>query len=369
MNTVLIDENIPFLADIISQKYTAKSFAGRELTKQRLIDEACTALFVRSTTRINADLLDNTNVKFVASATSGIDHVDLNYLESKGIQFSYALGSNSNSVAEYAMYAMIFDSINRPKSMSSQTLGIIGFGNIGKKVAHYANKAGMKILINDAPLKADNYEFPEACEYCELDELMSRADIITNHVPLVINGQFPTYRLLNSSNLNKIKDNALIIHTSRGGVINENDLTKLLKSREDIELVIDVFENEPDVNEYLIQRAIIATPHVAGYSRNGKINGINMILEAFEKFANIQFDKQIIADAIPQNKERCLVCDFIENFHKITDTRKILDDSLRLNDLLHLSGTDRREEFDRQRREYPTRFEYLAIEEGKLGYK
>lgn len=369
METVFIDENIPYLEEIISQKYRVIKFKGRELNNDMLKSENCFALFVRSTTIVNEDLLQNTSVKFVATGTSGIDHVDLDYLKNNNIKFSYALGANANSVAEYVMFSILFDVFSRRKNIHNLTIGIIGYGNIGKKLARYCNRAQMNILINDPPLKEQGFSFPEQYQYSELDKLLLTADIITNHVPLKKNGEFPTLNLLNCENFQDIKENALFIHTSRGGVVCEKDLVKLLKTREDVELVIDVYENEPEINEYLVQRAIIATPHIAGYSRNGKINGISMILKDFEEFIHADFDKNLLNYEFTHQSTNCLICDCVEMYEKISQSRKILDDSLKFNDILNYSGFERRDEFDRQRREYPVRYEYMQMEDGELKQK
>lgn len=361
MKTIFIDENIPYLADILSAEYKTKTFYGRDLIKQDLIDNDCFALFTRSTTNVNEHLLDGTNVKFVATNTSGIDHIDLQYLLDNDIYFGSAAGANANSVAEYTMFASLFYAINKGLKLRKMTIGVIGFGNIGSKVAYYGKSAGMRVLVNDPPLKDKSYVFPEFCEYCELDELLENADIITNHVPLTATGEHPTYNLLNADNLNIIKQNALIVHSSRGGVINEDALTKFLKSREGVELVIDVFEKEPEINEYLVQRSLISTPHIAGYSTNGKINGISMILAHFEEFTGKLFPRNLL-NVLPLNPPTCIVCDEDDVFRKISESRCLLEDSLKFHDLLNLTGPDRREAFDRQRKEYPTRFEFLGLD-------
>ncbi len=362
METIFIDENIPYLKEILEKDYKTYCFKGRELNCQTLAQEHCNSLFVRSTTRVSENLLADTDVKFVASATSGIDHIDVEYLQNNNIHFSFANGANSNSVAEYVMFGILLYSFNKHIDVSKLTIGIIGLGNIGKKVAYYCNKIGIKILVNDPVLLDEGYKFPQVCKYCELDELLENANIITNHVPLNINGKYPTYNLLQNENLSKIKKNSLLIHSSRGGVINENDLLKFLKQRDDVELIIDVFENEPEINVPLIQRSIIATPHIAGYSHNGKINGVNMVLDDFENYFSNKFDRIEINNIINNQNSNSLHENLSECYNNIHSSRQLLEDSLRLNDILWLNSVDRRDAFDKLRKEYPIRFEYLKID-------
>lgn len=361
MKTVFIDENIPYLAEILSAEYNTKMFYGRDLIKQDLIDNDCFALFTRSTTNVNEHLLEGTNVKFVATNTSGIDHIDTQYLKDNNIYFASALGANANSVAEYVVFGALFYAVNKSLKLRNMTIGIIGFGNIGSKVAYYANTAGMKVLVNDPPLKELGNSFPDNVSYCDLDYLLENSDIITNHVPLTTTGKYPTYNLINADNINKIKQIALIVHSSRGGVINEDALCKFLKSREGVELVIDVYEKEPNINEYLVQRSLISTPHIAGYSANGKINGINMILSHFEEFTGKKFSREIL-DVIPMTTPMCIDYDKEDIYRRVSESRMLLEDSLKFHDLLNLTGPDRQEAFDRQRREYPKRFEFLSLE-------
>lgn len=361
IDTILIDENIPFLADIIKQKYKVQTIVGRKLTKQHLLDTNCSALFVRSTTIVDKDLLVGTAVKFIATATSGSDHIDKEYLAASGIRFADALGSNSNSVAEYVVFAILHSLMLRNQQVNNRSIGIVGYGNIGSKLAYYANQLGFKVFVNDPPLCDNNFQFPDYCTYLDLDELIAASDIISNHVPLDNSSKYKTVDLFNSNNLAKCKSDAIFVHCSRGRVVNEETLSELIINNPEMQLVIDVFADEPHINEYLSGRAVIATPHIAGYSRNGKLNGVMMVLDAFEKFTGESFDKSIITDEYRATtfRNEFISEDFI--YQKIEEYRKIVSDSATFKHIISLNKSERMQEFDRQRKEYPARFEYLKI--------
>ncbi len=356
--SIFIDENIPFLSDILSGYFDIKLFKGRELTAQELIINNCSALFIRSTAIVNSELLSGTNVKFVATATSGIDHIDTEYLKSKNICFASALGSNSNSVAEYVIYSIMKWAFDKSNLLKDKTIGIIGFGNIGTKVGYYADLLGMKVLVNDPPLKDSNYIFPDYIHYCELAELLKNSDIITNHVPLNNSGNYSTLNLLDDSNLNLIKNKSLFIHCSRGKVVNEVALLNSIKNK-DISLVIDVFENEPIANKELSERAIFATPHIAGYSRDGKIIGVLMVLNAFAKFKSMKFDLSILTEQLNNdtNPLNINANEQLKIYTNIQKSRNIEADSEQFKNIFN--SFDTAKEFDLLRKHYPPKREYL----------
>ena len=359
--SVLIDENIPFLCEILSQKFNVVKFSGRDLDNHKLKNSNCFALFVRSTTKVNSELLTGTSVQFVATATSGSDHIDKEYLSKSNIIFADALGSNSNSVAEYVIYSILHAFQIRQEQVRGRTIGIIGFGNIGSKLAYYSNKLGLKILVNDPPLRDSEFQFPHYCEYCELDDLMENSDIISNHVPLTTDTKYPTIDLLNWSQLCNMKPDVLFVHSSRGKIVNEADLVEFIAQNPYTQTVIDVFDNEPLINTYLAEHSIISTPHIAGYSRNGKLNGVIMVLDKFEKFIKEKFDRDIIEKEFKLSSFRgeFVTEDFI--YQKIDEYRKISVDSDTFSEIFELDDKEKETQFDLQRKEYPIRFEYLNI--------
>lgn len=360
---IFVDENIPYLADILAQSNYVMKFSGRNISNKDLIENECDALFVRSTTRVDEILLNDTKVLFVGTSTSGIDHIDADYLKSKGIQFVASSGSNANSVAELVVFSILKWSFEKNVSLKNKIIGVIGYGNIGKIVACYSHQLGLKVLVNDPPLKDENYIFPEFTEYCDRDIILSSSDIITNHVPLVTDGKYPTVKLIDSNSMNKIRNHSLFIHTSRGGIIDENELTSRLMNS-DISAVIDVWENEPLINIELAKRAFIAMPHVAGYSRDGKLKGALMMIKAFEEYTKTTYNKiQLENELYSTNKK-----DYFLNESNKNEMLKILHESrnfeydhAEIMGMLNKSISERAKEFDRMRKQYPQRRETLNL--------
>lgn len=360
-NIIFIDENIPLLAESLSPCGKIIRFSGRELKTQDLIDSKCNYLFIRSTTKINGEFLNGTKVEFLGTATSGIDHVDSKYLFDNKIQFVSAPGANANSVAEYVLYSILLYARQEKINILGKSIGIVGFGNVGKIVAQYAKNMGLQVMVNDPPLVDEGFTFPDYVKYTSLDKICENCDIITNHVPLTTKEEspHPTHNLFNSKNIAKIKNKALFIHASRGWVVDEKPLLVRLKNKSLIGS-IDVFENEPLVDSAIVQSAILSTPHIAGYSRDGKLRGGLMMIKAFEKYSHCQPDMSAFTELdtyspLPET-------DFL-NYDKVFSllhkNRKLDEDHKRFVETMHLSDIEKTEAFDRLRKKYPKRRESL----------
>ncbi|MFH1052431.1 MAG: NAD(P)-dependent oxidoreductase [bacterium] len=357
---IFIDENIPYLADILSPFGIISKFSGRDLSNEVLIQTRCDFLFVRSTTNINRELLKNTKVKFVGTATSGIDHVDTEYLNLSGVHFADAAGSNSNSVAEMVVYSIIKWSKITGKDLSKTTIGIIGFGHIGKIVAELSRYLGLKILVNDPPLLDENFEFPDFLRHVDLKTLCSKSDIITNHIPMTQTGKYPTYNLIGEIEISLLKEGSLFIHASRGYIVKEKPLLDRLKKKE-VFASIDVWENEPLINPELVKLCILATPHVGGYSRDGKLRGVKMMADAFQKFTGEPVDISTIKSELdeynPVEPAKYKDIDFIYNL--LSQKRKFDEDHGVLLETMNLPDKERATAFDRLRKNYSIRRESL----------
>jgi erythronate-4-phosphate dehydrogenase len=356
---ILIDENIPYLAQALGNCGKVGTFSGRSLTSNQIRDFGCNILFVRSTTRVNKELLDGTDVKFVATATSGTDHTDTNYLSENNIAFYSAGGSNANSVAEYVIYSILLWICGGNLSTRDITVGIIGYGNIGRLVSKYCNLLGLRVLLNDPPLKDSGFDFHGYAEYKELQELLSESNIITNHVPFVKGGKYNTFHLIGTREAKLIKHSSLIIHTSRGGVVSEKSLDSI--SGKDINFAIDVWENEPLVDRAFASICMIATPHIAGYSRDGKIRGTAMMADAFRKFTGITADTGEIDEELA--KYNPLAIEAYQNPDEILallrQNRKLGRDQYEFLQTLAAIDKERAALFDKLRKEYPERRETL----------
>lgn len=359
---IFVDENIPLLADTLKDCCEIYKFVGRNLTNQHLKDYDCEFLFIRSTTKVNKELLDGTNVRFVASATSGIDHVDLDYLCHNNIFFADAKGSNANSVAEYVVFSALKWAILNHIKIEDKTIGIIGFGCIGRIVSKYFYDLGLKVIINDPPLLTEGYEFSDNYHYADLDQLLTQSDIITNHVPLASVGEYPTLNLISDVNIDCIKPGSLIIHSSRGGVIEESALLSAIINNK-ISAVIDVWKDEPLINKELAKIALLISPHVAGYSYDGKLKGTLDLLNAYEEFTGNETNKGNV-QSILSRKINIAVQEYddIERLYiHLLNSREFERDSDNLIRTLDFPDELRAKEFDRQRKEYPKRRESLII--------
>ncbi|OGU56873.1 MAG: hypothetical protein A2V66_14800 [Ignavibacteria bacterium RBG_13_36_8] len=277
---IIVDENIPLGEEAFSEFGEVLLLNGRKINNE--ICKNADVLIVRSITCINEKLLSGTKIKYIGSATTGTDHVDIEYLAEKGIYFFSAAGCNSFSVSEYVWSAIITIANQQKISLKDMTLGIIGVGNIGSKVARAAEALDFEVIKNDPPLQ----KLFGSDEYCSLDDALS-ADIITLHVPLNMTGIDRTFHLIDSDTLDKIKPGAVLINSSRGSVIDNLSLKKRLVNNKNIFAVLDVWENEPQIDVDLLELVNIGTAHVAGYSLEGKVNGTVMVYNDLCKFLNI----------------------------------------------------------------------------------
>lgn len=359
---IFIEENIPYLAAALRNCGAIGKFSGRSLTNDMLRESGCSALFVRSTTQISKTLLENTDVRFVGSATSGIDHIDTEYLSRSGVAFAYAPGSNANSVAEYVVYSMLKWSQNKNQSLSGKTIGIIGFGHIGKLVARYSHLLGLKVLANDPPLYDGDYKFPDYIKYANLNELFRRCDIVTNHVPLAIGGDYPTYGLIGRELIELLGDETLLVHTSRGGVVREAAIIDRLRCSK-MKAAIDVRENEPGVNPELARLAMLCSPHVAGYSLDGKLHGTLAMMNAYRDYSGQNPDFSEVETLI-KKKIYIPIQEYSDEkrlYEKIGKSRQFENDTADLLNTINLPDSERKEAFDQLRKNYPKRRESLGV--------
>ncbi len=306
-------------------------------------------LLVRSVTRVDAALLEGGRVRFIGSATSGVDHVDLPYLQERGIAFAHAPGSNAVAVAEYVLAAICHWAGRKDRGLAGLRAAVIGCGRVGGRIAAFLEAMGVICLRNDPPLR----ETTGDPRYLELDAVLD-ADIVTLHVPLTRDGPHPTWRLLHAGNLPRLKDDALLINTARGGVIDEAALLSLLARRRGMEAVIDCWEGEPDIDTALVSRALIATPHIAGYSHDGKLRATQQVYEAACRHFN---RPRLWRPALPPPPALTAGATVSETVLNCYDPAH---DSAALKRMLELPASVRAACFDRLRRDYPVRREFPA---------
>src|ERR1017187_3697715 len=280
---IVADPNIPFVQEAFGPLGEVRLVPGREIMAGTVRD--ADALLARSVTPVNAALLDGSPVKFVATATIGTDHVDQVYLSAKGIGFASAQGSNANSVAEYVVAAMLYMAQQRKFRLRDKTLGVIGVGNVGSRVVRNARALGMRVLQNDPP----RARAEELNSFVTIDQVLSEADIISLHVPLTKAGAYSSYHLFTKDTLAALEDRSqILINTSRGAVVDNKALLKAIDGGKLGGVVLDVWENEPNISPELLDVVDLGTPHIAGYSFDGKVSGTRMIYEAACRFFKLQ---------------------------------------------------------------------------------
>ncbi len=270
---IVIDKNIPLAASAFKNLGDLVLLDTREINSMTAKDAEI--LVIRSETKVGRELLEGSRIRFVATATIGTDHIDLPYLESQGIGFANAPGSNANSVKEYILAALLVLSRRSGFTLRGKTLGVVGVGNIGSKVVKMACALGLTVLQNDPPLARKTRQ----PQFLSLNELMS-ADIITLHVPLTGTGEDATYHLFDAHRIDAMKPGSILINTARGAVVEASALKDALCRGHLSAAVIDVWEGEPSIDSELLKLASLGTAHIAGYSLDGKVNAVRMIREA-----------------------------------------------------------------------------------------
>ena len=334
----MIDDAVWGFDQIFSEFGEVVTLPGRQISNESLQD--CDALIVRSRTRVDEELLRNSKIHFVGSTVAGLDHIDQPYLEDNAITLSSAQGCNSNAVAEYVISAIANLSHDYNFKLSDRTLGIIGVGNVGRRLDLKAKQLGIKTLLNDPPR-----ESREGSEhFVSLEEALG-ADIVTFHTPLTYSGPHPTYKLLDSHNFKHINKDAIVINAARGGIINEM-VWEITQTKANI---IDCWENEPNINPTLQKSAYWATPHIAGHSIDAKFMGSFMIYKDLCKYI-----KKPLNDNIEHliNPELRIIRE--NNLHET------------LNSIYSFQADDKAiqdiSNFEDYRRNYPERYEWRHFE-------
>ena len=264
---VIIDKGIPFLEGVFPPEIEVLHLSPEDITPESV--RYADALFVRTRTQINKELLHGSNVRFVATATIGFDHIDQDYCREAGIHWVSCPGCNAQAVCDY-----VEEAISSIKSgENALTIGIVGYGHVGKLVAQMAERKGYKVLLSDPPLGIG----------MSLEQLAPLCDVLTFHTPLTREGEYPTYHLCDETILRLCKPSTLIINAARGGVIDEQALLSCLSPLASI----DCWENEPNINQDLLRHVELASFHIAGYSIQGKMNASEMCLRAFCEFFSL----------------------------------------------------------------------------------
>ncbi|WP_455864668.1 4-phosphoerythronate dehydrogenase PdxB [Pantoea agglomerans] len=351
---ILVDENMPYARELFSRTGTVVAVPGRPVPQAELDD--ADGLMVRSVTKVNAELLSGKPVKFVGTATAGTDHIDEAFLQEQGIAFSAAPGCNAIAVVEYVFSSLLLVAERDGFLLKDRTVGIVGVGNVGGRLQARLEALGIKTLLCDPP-RADR---GDDGEFLPLSTLVADADILTFHTPLYKRGEYKTLHLADEALLKALKPGTILINACRGPVVDNAALLKVLEQRDDLSVILDVWEPEPELSLPLLAKVDIATAHIAGYTLEGKARGTTQVFEAWTAF--LGEPQQVTLDTLLPAPE----------FGQITLHGEL--DQPTLKRLVHLVYDVRRDdaplravaaipgEFDRLRKNYLERREWSSLQ-------
>jgi len=351
---IIADRNIPQVDKAFAHIGEVQLVDGRSLQPGQLAEASL--LLVRSVTPVNRALLEGSAVRFVGSATIGTDHVDLDYLQQAGIVFSNAPGCNAVSAAEYVVAAVLHFSRRRGLGLAGLRVGVVGYGNVGSRVAARLAALGCEIRVYDPPRQLRYNDI----DYASWPEIQA-ADIVTAHVPLTRTGDYPTYRMFDAAFFGGLAEQALFINTSRGGAVDEAALKTILAGGKALNLILDVWQGEPDIDIALLQQTLIASPHIAGYSAEGKLRGLEMVYHAACQFLGCE-PRWSLAEALPPHSpvirvEPHLTDDALLQ-QLVSAAYDIEEDDRAMRRLITLPAAERGAWFDALRKQYRVRREF-----------
>ena len=353
---IVADNQIPYVRKVFSELGEVILHAGREIRARQVRD--ADVLLVRSVTPVNAELLSGSNVSFVASATSGIDHVDIDYLQQAGVGFAYAPGCNAQAVVEFVLSSLFVLATQHQFRLPDKVVGIIGCGQVGSRLAQALNVMGVRCLLNDPSLE----ESVGGSMYCALADAQE-ADIITLHVPLTTSGKYPTRQLVNESFLARLRPDAILINTSRGAVVDEGALKQVL-ARRYFPVVLDVWDGEPDIDRHLLASVAIGTPHIAGYSIDARLRATHMIYRSLCAHLHLSGSWRLETElAHLPVKELTIDADVgtLDGLEMVILSHyDVRGDAAALRQLLNVKGQEATRYFDELRKNHPVRREFAA---------
>lgn len=353
---IIADQNIPLVRECFASLGEVVTVSGREIRREILAD--ADVLLIRSITRVEAGLLAATPVKFVATATIGVEHVDCDFLRQAGIGFASAPGSNANSVSEWVTAALLSLARKYRFPLVGRSIGIVGVGNVGSRVEAKCRALGMKVVLNDPPLQRKT----GLKKFRPLEEIFE-CDFITMHTPLTREGPDKTWHLADEGFFAAMKKGAFFINSSRGSVHDTDALRRAFDQGRIAGFVLDVWEGEPRVDEWLLRRAELSTPHIAGYSYDGKIAGLMMIYQAACRHFDLPVDKRIEEflppPPVPEIRIEQPIEDPQKTLHDIVQqVYAIHRDDFNMREILMVPAEQRGKFFDDLRKNYPVRREF-----------
>ena len=280
---IVCSRNMPFVEEAFRTLGETTIFDGRDITAKEVRD--ADLLAIRSTTKVNAALLDGSRVRFVGTATIGTDHLDIDYLENHSVHWCYSPGCNANSVSEYIAAVLLCFANRHGFTLQGKTLGVVGVGNVGRRVVAKAEALGLRVLQNDPPRR--RAEAPTDT-FVELDQLLAESDIVTTHVPMTKNGPDPTYHMANDAFFACMRPGAIFVNAARGPVVNTDALLAAMNGGALAHVALDTWEGEPAIRKDALDAVDLGSPHTAGYSFEGKVAGTVMVYEEACRFLGIE---------------------------------------------------------------------------------
>jgi erythronate-4-phosphate dehydrogenase len=349
---IIIDDKIPYIQGVLEPFAEVVYLPGSKTTAEVVRD--ADAIITRTRTKCNESLLAGSSVKIIASATIGYDHIDTEYCDRAGIKWTNAPGCNSKSVEQYIASALMVMALKNGSLLTGKTIGIVGVGNVGSKVANIAEIFGMRVLLNDPPRARKEGEKG----FVELEQILHESDVITLHVPLNIGGEDATLHMADDKFFGQLKNKPVFINSCRGEVVNTGALKNAIKSGQVSGTVMDCWENEPDLDLELLGLVDLATPHIAGYSRDGKAKGTEMSVQAVSRFLGLGASKWKPAHVEKPNAPEILIDGTNKSIQEILSeavlaTYDISEDDTRLRANVAT--------FEKQRGDYPVRREFPAF--------
>ncbi len=309
---IVIDNKIPYIRESLSRMgVEAVYLGGKDISRDDVAD--ADALVVRTRTRCDARLLEGSRVRFIATATIGYDHLDTDYLAHAGIEWMNCPGCNAASVGQYVRSVLLLLAKNYGLQLKKTTMGIVGCGHVGSVVKTVAREMGMRVLVCDPPKGLPGY--------VDMDVLAAEADVLSFHVPLTYAQPYATYHLCDADFLGSLARKPFIINTSRGEVVDNCALLKALRSGKVKQAVIDTWENEPDIDRELLEAVYIGTPHIAGYSADGKVNADNMVIDGLCRFFNLPHPGLIVPPPLPEGFK--YTGDPLQLYNPLTDSERL----------------------------------------------
>lgn len=356
---ILADENIPLAEAFFAEHGEIRRMHGRTINRAALGDSE--VLLVRSVTRVDRELLEGSRVRFVGTCTIGTDHLDLDYFEEAGIAWASAPGCNARGVVDYVLGSLLALAEGEGVELADRRYGVVGAGEVGGRLVEVLRGLGWNVRVCDPPRQAR-----ETGEFVGLDEIIEECDVISLHTPLILEGEHATFHLLDQARLERLRPGAWLINASRGAVVDNAALREQLAQRPDIQAVLDVWEDEPQVDVALAELCWIATPHIAGYSLDGKLRGTAQIYQAFCASRGLE-PKVELNELMPETPLRGLSFadtaspeDMLATICRAVYDPRQDDAAFRRS----LTGDDelRRAGFDRLRKQYPPRREIDGLE-------